>query len=266
MLDIAVAAEPIRALKVSRIVMDRSGEVVFAPSFRRSYAALFKASDRAVCAAFGGHASPDPRCTCGFYAVSDLENLHRFAPVPHAAVVLEVSLGGRVIEHDFGFRASHQLAHQVLLPDLCVRCGDTAPCAFMVQSSWFMERELHAVCILCARSAPHRVLSLASVGSRLGVSVREVPLQLSHLWQQEPSRKSYAFVASVLTLLTASTAWLCGAPSSLLLLMTPAAAGYFTILLLAQPLRRRFRLAQTVRMCMNGVRFLLTPGRYRTPR
>jgi hypothetical protein len=266
MLDIAVATKPIRAMKVSRIVMDRGGSIVFAPTFHRSYAAMFRASDRAVCAAFAAHTSPDLSCTCGFYAVADLENLHRFAPVPHAAVALSVALGGYVIEHDFGVRASHQLVEELYLPDRCVRCGDATPCAFMVQPSWHLERELHAVCILCARTAPRRVLSLSDVASRLGVSVREVPLKVSHLWQQEPSRWVYALVTSSCAMLTASVAALYGFPLIALLAVAPLMAGYLTLLVLAQPLRRRFRIAQSARSLLGALRFVCSPVRYRTSR
>jgi hypothetical protein len=263
MLDIAVAKEPTRAVKVSRLVLSRSGAVMFAPTFRQSRIAHFLAEDRAVCASFAAHPAPQSECTCGFYAVHDLENLHRFAPVPSSAVVLTVSLGGHIIEHDYGLRASHQLAHEMLLPDRCVRCGDAAPCAFLVQPSWCLERELHAVCVLCARLAPRRVLTLSDVAGRLGITVKEVPLRLSHLWAREPSKRSYACVAGAFTLLASVVAWLCGASLLLCAAVFPLVTAYLTFLLLEQPLQRRSRIASSAMACANTIRFLFSPVRYR---
>lgn len=263
MLDVAVAKEPTRAVKVSRLVLRRSGAVVFAPTFHRSHIAHFLAEDRAVCAAFAAHPAPQSECTCGFYAVYDLENLHRFAPVPSSAVVLTVSLGGHIIEHDYGLRASHQLAHELMLPERCVRCGDAAPCAFLAQHSWCLERELHAVCILCSRIAPRRVLTLSDVAVRLGITVKEVPLHLSHLWKREPSKRSYACIVGAGTLLASVVTWLCGVSLLLCAALFPLATAYLTFLLLEQPLQRRSRIASSAMACANTVRFLFSPVRHR---
>ena len=67
------------------------------------------------------HRSPDEGCTCGWHAVRDASTLVR--PGGPAAVVGQVSLWGRVIEHARGFRAEH--AYPARLRLVCTRCVRT---------------------------------------------------------------------------------------------------------------------------------------------
>jgi hypothetical protein len=67
------------------------------------------------------HRSPDKGCTCGWHAVRDASTLVR--PGGPAAVVGQVSLWGRVIEHARGFRAEY--AYPARLRLVCTRCMRT---------------------------------------------------------------------------------------------------------------------------------------------
>jgi DNA-binding CsgD family transcriptional regulator len=67
------------------------------------------------------HAVPDEKCTCGFYAMNELARLVAVAPLPLSVlsgiipiedsdeddmmVMGRVELAGKVIEHDYGYRA-----------------------------------------------------------------------------------------------------------------------------------------------------------------
>ena len=59
----------------------------------------YPADARATCRRRGAHDAPDPRCTCGFHALSSrrLPGL----PAGHGATVLTVALSGRVLAFDW---------------------------------------------------------------------------------------------------------------------------------------------------------------------
>jgi len=67
------------------------------------------------------HRCPDEGCTCGWHAVRDASTLVR--PGGPAAVVGQVSLWGKVIEHARGFRA--EFAYPARLRLVCWRCVRT---------------------------------------------------------------------------------------------------------------------------------------------
>jgi hypothetical protein len=67
------------------------------------------------------HRSPDEGCTCGWHAARDAASLVR--PGGPAAVIGQVSLWGKVIEHARGFRAEH--AYPTRLRLVCTRCART---------------------------------------------------------------------------------------------------------------------------------------------
>jgi hypothetical protein len=67
------------------------------------------------------HRPPGAHCQCGFYAVpADKLPEYRYSGVP-----LLVELSGRVIEHEFGYRAEHQRIVEVGRP-MCPGCGQPA--------------------------------------------------------------------------------------------------------------------------------------------
>ena len=53
------------------------------------------------------HNAPVSRCTCGLYAATDVHALWRMGPPLIYSVVGRVSLYGRVIRHEFGYRAQY---------------------------------------------------------------------------------------------------------------------------------------------------------------
>lgn len=53
-------------------------------------------------------ASPHLECKCGFYAVKSRRDIPLRHPTPHVATVVgTVSLWGRVVEHELGYRAQY---------------------------------------------------------------------------------------------------------------------------------------------------------------
>jgi hypothetical protein len=75
------------------------------------------------------HAAPDLSCTCGFHAMRDRGEaaalLTSRPPISRlfGLVLLEVDLGGTVVEFDRGFRASHQRVLGVQVPRWCLTCA-----------------------------------------------------------------------------------------------------------------------------------------------
>lgn len=74
----------------------------------------------------GIHLPPDENCTCGFYAMSELPRLLAEAPVPPSVrgliradeddmlVLGRVELAGKVIEHEYGYRAERARIAELL--------------------------------------------------------------------------------------------------------------------------------------------------------
>ena len=67
------------------------------------------------------HRCPDEGCTCGWHAAREASTLVR--PGGPAAVIGQVSLWGKVIEHARGWRAEH--AYPARLRLVCSRCART---------------------------------------------------------------------------------------------------------------------------------------------
>jgi hypothetical protein len=65
----------------------------------------------------GGHPAPDPNCDCGIHGSRDLATLreHGLCLAPEALVVGTVSLWGRVIPEDYGYRAELAYPARILL-------------------------------------------------------------------------------------------------------------------------------------------------------
>jgi hypothetical protein len=51
------------------------------------------------------HRAPDEGCACGFYAVKDLSLLQMLAGDSSGYVLGRVKLAGKIVEHEFGYRA-----------------------------------------------------------------------------------------------------------------------------------------------------------------
>ncbi|HZD79662.1 MAG TPA: hypothetical protein VE646_06445 [Actinomycetota bacterium] len=68
------------------------------------------------------HQAPNPTCTCGIYASRSLDTFERPRPAyPPPPVIGTVSLWGRVIEHELGWRA--QMAYPAQLRLVCSMCA-----------------------------------------------------------------------------------------------------------------------------------------------
>ena len=72
------------------------------------------------------HTSPGSSCTCGVYASRSIEDFERTAPAyPGPTVVGTVSLWGRVIEHERGWRARYAYPSRIRL--VCILCAWLEP-------------------------------------------------------------------------------------------------------------------------------------------
>lgn len=161
---------------MSRLVLWRTGEVLFAPMFRRSAPVLtFPTYARACCGMYRGHFAPQVGCSCGFYAVQDPLELLRLGPLMPEAVLVDVQLGGRVVEHDFGVRAEVQLVERVRVPSRCGECEAAEAVGFSLHPAGMLLRDLRPVCSRCMAVAQRMhwwrcsPMSFDDVASRLGV-------------------------------------------------------------------------------------------------
>jgi hypothetical protein len=210
-LDLAVAPAPLAGVKLSRLVADRDGRISFAPLYQRRFTATFAAFDRAVCAVFGAHPAPNDACTCGFYAVPDLAELHRFAVPPPSAVCLHARFGGAVVEHDFGFRAQFQLVDAVSLPTRCGWCATRPPVALRARRADDCSlRVLVPVCRPCATR--RSTVELDSAAASLGVPFA-APVDVSALAAPTPGRTRPLAAAGALTVASLSAAALGALPA-----------------------------------------------------
>jgi hypothetical protein len=171
--ELKVGGEPIVAVKYAQLVAVEAG-LCFAPAFPRAVSRPYPAVARAVCESEHQHAAPATRCHCGFHAVGTARELWRIAPAV-GGVVLDVELAGVVVEHQRGWRASHQAVLGVHLPEKCSRFLCRRPTAGVAPYRmthgtiepwpWTVLRPV------CARCAKRRGISLADVASGLGVEV-----------------------------------------------------------------------------------------------
>jgi hypothetical protein len=157
-----VYATPITGRKFARLVRQGDG-VAFLPAFFQSNSAPYGAVAGAVCELGEPHRAPEPKCTCGFYAVDNDDDLWRLGGGDPELIVLDIELAGRVIEHEHGYRASDQRVRGVALPRRCVRCGREAQ---LLHTRPF-GADVPA-CTKCAR----RPVTLAEASESLGVPVR----------------------------------------------------------------------------------------------
>ena len=150
-----VFATPIAARKLARLGVEQD-RVVLRPAFYRQLGEAYGALAHATCA-LADHDAPDSDCSCGFYAVADESQLWRLGADEPELAVLDVELAGRVIEHDHGYRASHQRVTHVRFHGVCVRCGK--------QAVTFAHRRFGGLVPSCRRCARR------GSGSRRGVGV-----------------------------------------------------------------------------------------------
>jgi hypothetical protein len=155
-----VFATPIRARKLARLGVEQQ-RVVLRPAFYRQLGEAYGARAQATCA-LSDHEAPDADCSCGFYAVADDAQLWRLGADEPELGVVDVELSGRVIEHDHGYRASHQRVTGVRFHGVCVRCGKRA--------ETFAHRRFGGLVPSCRRCT-RRPIELEDVASSLEVPV-----------------------------------------------------------------------------------------------
>ena len=101
-LEHSTTAEPLIAWRAWTLTGGRRSGYLLRPIAGRANPWPRREPARATCWWPQRHASPDEACRCGLHAVSE-ERLLRWTRSP--AVIGTVALWGRVIEHDFGYRA-----------------------------------------------------------------------------------------------------------------------------------------------------------------
>jgi hypothetical protein len=117
-LDIEASVEPIMAWRTWALTGKRDGtDLLLRPVAGRSRPWRPLQPAEAVCKHTRLHASPNIDCTCGLHGTHGIDILRR---TRCPAVLGRVALWGRVIEHDFGFRA--QFAYPQLLTLVCQFC------------------------------------------------------------------------------------------------------------------------------------------------
>jgi hypothetical protein len=159
-----VYATPIAGRKFARLV-NRSDRVAFLPAFFQANSGLYGAVATATCELGESHDAPDARCTCGFYAVDEDEDLWRLGGGDPELVVLDVDLSGRLIEHEHGYRASNQRVRRVRVPRRCARCGREAE---------MLHRRLFGAVVPACKKCARRPLTLDEASESL-----EVPVEFS---------------------------------------------------------------------------------------
>jgi hypothetical protein len=197
-----VYATPIGARKLARLGVEQD-RVVLRPAFYRQLGEAYGAVAEATCA-LGDHRAPDSDCSCGFYAVVDESQLWRLGADEPELAVLDVELAGRVIEHDHGYRASHQRVTHVRFHGVCVRCGKRA--------ETFAHRRFGGLvpsCRHCARRAVEPAEVAASLEVPVSFSTEDpapAPLstRLRFVLAQMAAPVLILFVTAIAALVTAS--------------------------------------------------------------
>lgn len=190
-----VTDEPLRAFKYAEIRGGTRPAVYPSGRFGR-YPYEHRHTARATC-----HRRPHPApaldCSCGFHGVGSISDLPHIAEHhDRQTVVLEVELGGMVVQHEHGLRAEEQTVLAVLFPARCARCGSPAELVH-VGATW------RSLCRACADRSSARVLNRAAATEALGVDVAFVDAHRTHL----NARVLHVVRSVVILLCTILAAW-----------------------------------------------------------
>jgi hypothetical protein len=117
------SAEPVAAWRAWRLRRDgEGGKLRLQPAFRGSSWEPLQPV-RAACARRRRHEAPKRRCTCGLYGFNDGSEVGIGGT--RLAVVGQVSMWGRVVEHDLGYRAEFAYpARMRLVCSVCLTMGE----------------------------------------------------------------------------------------------------------------------------------------------
>jgi len=170
-LDVDVATEPLIAWRAWALTGGREGtDLMLRPVAGRARPWRPREIAEAACKSARFHGGPHPGCTCGLHGTHGFEVLRK---TRCPAVLGRVALWGRVIEHEYGYRA--QFAYPQRLRLICQFCfwmrGPRADRPELV--GWFPKDELVPICgehlTLAARYGmePRNLLDAAEVDGRL---------------------------------------------------------------------------------------------------
>jgi hypothetical protein len=154
-----VSIEPVTGWRLWGLATDPPGTPVLLPAgagrgiwpARRRFEARCSVDDRVRRARIDApHESPSLGCTCGIYASASLRDLATSTPsLPALSVVGTVSMWGRTIEHERGWRS--RFAYPARLALVCAEClrsgsGEGTPAAVALGAHGRHVRRLVAVC------------------------------------------------------------------------------------------------------------------------
>lgn len=113
--------EYVVGLRYARLVYDKHQKLCF--SSVGTHYHFGSQQRRAVCILGFEHKAPNFHCSCGFYSLRDFEKLrkHQHKYESGGSVVLEVRIGGKMIEGPHGVRSEYQTVERVWLPLACSR-------------------------------------------------------------------------------------------------------------------------------------------------
>ena len=156
-----VLATPIEATKLARLGMEH-GRVVLRAAFFRQFGATYGADAAAECP-LHVHDAPQLDCSCGFHATTDDDHLARLGVDEPDVALLRVELAGHVIEHERGYRASHQRTREVQIHGTCIRCGQPAE---------VLHQGRFGALVPSCRHCTRRPIALRDAEASLGVPLR----------------------------------------------------------------------------------------------
>ena len=118
-LPVRQQVEPVVGFKTLNLRL-RSGSIEMS-GMRSSYHGV---TERATCSAYPkpgvAHEAPLLTCTCGFYAYDELEHIYSW----RREIVGTVEMFGTVINHEKGYRASHQRVTALAVGRPCDQCKE----------------------------------------------------------------------------------------------------------------------------------------------
>lgn len=123
------------------------------------YGGEYPVDAHAKCGSGGKHTAPDWGCSCGFYAL----NTAPLAP-EYGRFIAEVELFGKVIEGEYGWRASRQRVLSLQAFQTCVKCTVTAV--------GFRVARKGNVVPVCHSHSLWRRITLAQLTAAIGTEVR----------------------------------------------------------------------------------------------
>ena len=94
----------------------------------------FHLISHAVCLKNRSHVSPSYDCECGFYALKSLELATSYIKYKRNLVLVEVSIYGKFIEHEMGYRYQEQEIRKIILPDICSKRGCENNSIYLINS------------------------------------------------------------------------------------------------------------------------------------